>query len=219
MAKQKPMSAAELIARLEKDPEFQEKMRIKEENRVAIEIKNRFEETSLVKELQDAGVIVEVNSIPSKEYVGLPRSISDLVNTRRRYPTAIPVLLKHLQIEYSQDIKESIVRALMTPDSRGIAFGPLVKLFKDTTDSESQLKWAIGAAIAETAEEADIDEIIELTNDQKHGQGRAELPLALINMQNQKAIPILEIWSTDPIVGNNAKKALHILGRKRSPEL
>ena len=53
-------------------------------------------------------------------------------------------------------------------------------------DSQSQVKWLIGAAIAESAIECDAATIIELANEENHGRGREFLPLGLVHASKEK---------------------------------
>ena len=209
MAK-KSITAAELMAELANNPEYQRMMQAKEAARSVIEEKLRDEERPLVQELQRTGMTVVLDRIPGQEYSGPPRSISDLVNTGSRYPEAIPVLTRHLQVDYSLPIRESIVRALITPDSGGYA-DILIAAFEAETDSESELKWLLGSAIAEAATDSDADRLIALANDLKHGRGREFLPLGLAKAAPAKALPELERWIDDKVLGPNSRKVKKLL--------
>lgn len=204
------MTAAELMAELTNDSEYQRKIQEKEKARVAEEAKFREEEKDLVQALQESGVQIVLNSIPGEEYTGPPRSVYDLVNTQSSYKNAIPVLVEHLQLDYSRPVKEGIVRALATPDSKGHAH-ELIQIFESEKDSESEFKWLLGAAIAESATECNADKIIELANDPNHGRGREFLPLGLVHARKENAAPALNGWTNDPILGENARKALKLL--------
>lgn len=205
------MTAAELMAELANDSEYQRKIQEKENARAAEEAKLREEEKGLVQALQNSGVEIVLSSIPGQEYTGPPRSISDLVNTQSSYANAIPVLVDHLQMDYSRSIKSAIARALGTPDSKGHA-QVLIRIFENEKDSESEFKWLIGAAIAESATEGDADKIIELANDPNHGRGREFLPLGLVHSPKESAFPALNSWTNDPILGENARKAIKLFG-------
>ncbi len=204
------MMADDFLAKLANNAEYQRKVQEKERARASAEAQFRFEEAALVQDLQTTGLHVVVNRIPGESYLGPPRSITDLVNTSSPYPDAIPILVKHLQIEYSRPIRESIIRALTTPESKGHA-DVLIKAFEAEQDSESQTKWLLGAAIAEAATADDTEKIISLANDIRHGQGRAFLPLGLVVAPKSRAIPILEHWQSDSTLRDCAKKAIRIV--------
>lgn len=51
------------------------------------------------------------------QVVGLKiRSIDDLLNMSEKYTSGIPILLKHLQMPYSDTVKETIARSLVVPE-------------------------------------------------------------------------------------------------------
>jgi HEAT repeat protein len=98
-----PISATELMARLNQDPEF---VRRSQEQALEFSVRKKRSaeaERPVVRALNDAGIAVN--------------SLSDLVNTKRRYPTAIPVLLDHLVLPYPYPTRESIARALTTREA------------------------------------------------------------------------------------------------------
>lgn len=205
MAKQKPMAAADFMAQLEKDPEYQRKTREKEKQWKKQRAILDADQKELVSELNAAGIQVT--------------SVWDLVNAPNFYQAAIPILVEHLEKEHHPRTAEGIVRALITPESKGNA-GILIRMFesrmfKSEADPEFQMKWLLGAAIAESAVESDADKIIELANDENHGRGREFLPLGLFHASKEKALPVLNSWTDDPILGENARKAIKLLGRPK----
>ncbi|EKK03428.1 hypothetical protein RBSH_01232 [Rhodopirellula baltica SH28] len=191
------MTAAELMAELASDPEYQRKMREKEEARqkkkqVLIE-----HQKELIAECGEVGVNI--------------KSVWDLVNTSESYHAAIPVLVDHLHKDHESRTIQGIVRALTTHESRGVAFDALVRLFKSTAEGTSELKWLIGAALAESATASDVDVVINLANDESHGRGREFLPLGLIIASKESVLPILQGWTNDPELSKSAKKAIKLL--------
>lgn len=195
MTKSRATTAAEFKAELANDPTYQRMIRRKEEERKKLELVLNSDQRELIQSCCEVGVPIQ--------------SVWDLVNTTEHYPLAIPILVKHLEIEHHPRILEGIVRALITTDSRGVAFNALVKLFNQTTDSESDLKWLLGMAIAESATKSELDTIVELANDCRHGKrGREHLPLGLLIAGKEAATPILNDWLSDPVLSKNAKKAI-----------
>ena len=190
-----PSKSSDFLEELANDPQYQEMLREKETKRAAFEAELDQDEKSLVRELWDAGVDVQ--------------SVWDLVNTNTEYPNAIPILVAHLSKDHHIRTVEGIVRALTVPYAQGIATSSLIELFK-RTDPESELKWLLGAAIAETATTESTAEVIRLLEDKKHGRGREYLPLALVHLSNNEATPILKRMLNDPIVKKNAVKAISL---------
>ena len=203
------------LEKLASDPKYQAMRRKKDAEHAARVAENLKDQAGLAQELRDAGVIVELNAIPGLEYSGPPRTISDLVNSKRGYREAIPILVRHLWKGHNEDVLKAIVSALTTSEAEGIAFDPLVKLYEETADPDSELKWLIGGAIAEVATEADVEQVIALANDERHGSGRAFLPFALRKWPKEKALPILEQWEKDPVLGEEATKLAKRLRRRR----
>jgi len=191
------MTASELMAELANDPEYQRKMREKEELRRQKKEALLEDQKELIAACNAAGVQMQ--------------SVWDLVNTSEPYPNAIPILVKHLEEKHQPRTTEGIVRALTTPGARGIAFVALVRLFQRTNDASSELKWLIGAAIAESAMATDTETVIELGNDQAHGRGRDFLPLALVVSTKESVLSTLERWALESDMAKNAKKAIKLL--------
>lgn len=80
---ERSISAADLMAQLNADPEFVAKRARAEHERLERVAEWRRAEAPLVAELRAAGVTVE--------------SAWDLVNTRSPYPSALPILLDHVR--------------------------------------------------------------------------------------------------------------------------
>ncbi len=190
-------TAQELMAELANDASHQQKLKEKEQQRVLLEQELCEDERQLVAEFQSKGVLIS--------------SVWDLVNSKENYQAAIPTLVAHLEKPHHARISEGIVRALTTPTAAGIATEPLIGLFRSTVDAGSELKWLVGAAIAETATPASAKTIVGLINDEKHGRGRAFLPLGLIHLPKDEARSILERLTSHPAMGESASKAIALL--------
>ena len=200
------------MAQLEKDPGYQQRTHEKEKEWAERRRILDEDQASLVKELQEAGVHVAVN-IPGDKRQGPPNSVWDLVNTNESYAAAIPILVEHLEKGHHPRIHEGIIRALSTPEAWGIAPAePLIKLFREEADPESEMKWLLGMAIAYTATLADAMTICELIEDENHGAGREYLPLALIHCPKDAARAVLGPLVNHPVMGKNASKAISLLG-------
>src|SRR5207249_3281326 len=98
MIRKKEITAAELMAQLRQDPEFCAREKLREEELERSNRLLRIEQTQLLSELREVGVVVDC--------------VWDLVNTETEYPAAIPVLLRHLSNSYTLPVKEGIARAL-----------------------------------------------------------------------------------------------------------
>jgi len=104
-SRQNSATAAELMARLQADPDWVRRnaeREAKESARVAQRLKEiEPEEAPILVELANVGVKVRSNLAHQLGLEPDPtpvRSISDLVNTRDSYPEAITILAKHLDL-------------------------------------------------------------------------------------------------------------------------
>lgn len=208
--------AGNFLEKLSNDPEYQAMRKQKDAEHAAAVAKNRREEATLVQELQDAGVHVIVKNIPGQEYEGPLRSVGDLINTNSRYPKAIPILVKHLQLDYSRDVKEGIVRALAVAEARDIATERLIEEFVKIEDPDSNLKWVVGLAVAETTTPKTAAQVAALALDKSHGRSRDQLPLGMLNANPDEAMSYLHEMLKDPITKKNAEKAIKRLQKRRT---
>ena len=199
--KKEGMTAGELIAQLERDPENQARMQEVEEKRLATVEANRKELKPLLTELATAGFVVShpqelVTEFPKKE--------------------VIPILLKWLVRLARPDTKESVVRALSVPWAKPTAVIPLIDEFRNTPNNEASLKWAIGNALEVLASDAVFDDIVDLVSDKRHGKSREMLAAALGKMKNPKVIDILIGLLDDEEVVGHALASLKKLKAKQA---
>ncbi|MEM9345857.1 MAG: hypothetical protein AAGB26_04485 [Planctomycetota bacterium] len=188
------MTAAEFMASLENDVEYQEMRRKQEVQRQADIRRIASDEVDLVEELNACGYSL--------------KSVWDLVNTEDSYADLIPLLIKHLDIDHCPEIFEGIIRALITTDA--IGYGPkLISKFCEQPKGHSEIKWLLGSAIALAATESDFDSILELIHDTSHGLSRADLPIGLVAADYNRAYPILKQLENVSDLAEGAKKALH----------
>ncbi len=145
----KSMSAMELDELLQSCPEWVAQNAAREAKRATAEAQFRVEEEPIIADLALAGFEVG--------------SVWDLVNTNERYPSAIPVLLKHLTKAYHVRIREGIIRALTTPEARGLAAGAILAELHKEEDSE--LRWALANALTVVADQGNAVAIKVLLDD------------------------------------------------------
>lgn len=193
MGDRKRLTAAELMAELEKDPAFVARRQLQDEvlNREAQEYVQA--EAPLVKELQNAGAEVS--------------SVWDLVNRKSRYPALVPILLAHLNRPYPARVREGIARALAVPESR-LGWDVLVDTFRNEADASStSVKWAIACAISAAADADTLDDLIKLVSDKRHGRNRAPLVYALARLRGPVAQAALQELESDPELSEDVLSA------------
>jgi len=160
------------------------------------------EEAEVVRALRNLGFDVE--------------SVYDLVNTRRTYGKAIPLLVELLGRISDSGVKEGIVRALTVKEARGgDTARALIRAFEKEDHKHVLLKWAIGNALSVVADESVFHDVLRLAKDKAHGKAREMLVVALGNMPKDRAIPeLIRLLDEQDVVGY----AIIALGRLKAYE-
>jgi hypothetical protein len=184
----KPITAAELTARLRADPEFCAKQREKEQALAKRVDEYHKEQAPIVADLQRAGIEVEF--------------LSDLIKRSTPYPAAIPVLLTHLVRPYSDVTRETLARALAVPDAQHcwpiLATEYRKAPIRNGTGVKQSAKSGLAVALAATASDAVMNELIALAKDQSNGDSRLLLLRGLKKSKNALARRAIEELASDP---------------------
>ena len=182
------------------------KEEIEEKEKVSMEFGRelREEETPLIVDVADIGIHIE--------------SVWDFVNTRKLYPEAIEVLIKHLQLPYHHRIKEGIVRALTVKEAKGQAGRYLIDEYEKIPKEKASLRWAIGNAISIVADSSIEEAMIKIVSDQDGGVAREGFITALRKLRSKAAESILIDVIEDETVTIAALKALGVLRSKNAVE-
>jgi hypothetical protein len=192
----KKITAAELMAKLNADPEFVAKRARDEEERLKREAEYRRAEAPLVDELRAAGYQVQ--------------SAWDLVNTPGSYPKAVPILLAHLPRPYPAAVREGIARALAVREA-SCGWEVLTRLYRD--EHEVRAKDGLAVAIAAAANDELIGDVIALARDTSQGPSRLLLLGALERSADPRARAALMDLGTDPDLTKEVQVILRRLKR------
>jgi hypothetical protein len=184
---------------IQKTYKSQEDLKSQEEIRIALEKSLSEEETELVKDLNSVGLNI--------------LSVWDLVNTKDKYPKAVPLLLAHLGKDYSDKSKEGIIRALAVKEAIGKASLVLITEYNRMPKDKMLLRWAIGNTIYTTITENDVENILPIVQDKTNGMSRQMFVAALGKVKSEKAENVLINLLNDEEV---TPQALEALGRMRS---
>ena len=147
-------------------------------------------------------------------------SVYDLVNTKRSYKAAIPVLIDLLPKINDPLVKEGIVRALAVKEavSDDKAIGRLIEEFRKIAPedrSAQMLKWAIGNTLSVIARDAQYEQIAALIREEGHGKAMEMIVLALGHMKKQSgAVDVLIDLLNDESLAGHAAMALRKLKAK-----
>jgi hypothetical protein len=144
-------------------------------------------------------------------------SVYDLVNSRVAYDHALRVLVELLPLVHHDRIKEGIVRALTTVSAdRSVADALLAEFDRipGDTHSSQNVKWAIGNALSECADESHYDRIVSIVRKRELGWIRRELPLAIARAKGRRREAIDELIRSlaDTDLVKSALLGLGILG-------
>lgn len=193
----KPMTAAELMAKLAADPEFVAARERQDAEIAAREAELRIAEAPLAEALRAVGLQVE--------------SAWDLVNTAEPYPEALPILIEHLRRPYPDAVREGIARALGVPDA-SFAWDELVEHYR--REKSGRVKDGLAAALSgiAAADERFLDKVIELAEERENGPSRVLL-LYVFRKPRPNAKEVLTRFREDPEL---RKEATYLLRRLRA---
>ncbi|MEA3135051.1 MAG: hypothetical protein QOG17_2897 [Gammaproteobacteria bacterium] len=192
-------TAAELMARLNADRDYVARKKERDEavQRKAEEYARA--EAPVVEELRAAGVQVS--------------SVWDLVNATNTYPQSLPILLKHLQREYPDAVRDGIARALAVPSAK-FAWPLVVKLYRQ--EHGNRTKQGLAVALSNIADDEVIGELIDLASESQLGTSRVLLLDALRRSRLPIAHKALMDFGTDPLLQNEAQQILRRLDDGKS---
>lgn len=186
------VTAGELKARLDADPEFQKRKAARE-----AELQHRVRrwteaEQPLVEDLHAAGVKVE--------------SVWDLVNTTDPYPEALPVLMHHLESRaYPDRVMDGIGRA--------IGVGPALRYWDRLVavlraETRPGCAEGVAVALAACATKEQLPDLIELVTETELGDNRIHLLRAIKQRGGTEGRSVLESLANSEDLGQAARALL-----------
>lgn len=186
------VSATELMARLQNDQGYQRKVQAAETERQTRAQDLRRAEQPIVADLRKTGVEVD--------------SVWDLVNTSEPYPTALPVLIAHLERGgYPDRVLESLGRALAVRPS--VAFWRRLKALYLAPRNPGEEDGA-AVALAAAATEAQLDDLIGFLSLAERGESRVYFLRPILNLGHQRGRDLIRSLSSDPTFGKEARALL-----------
>ncbi|MDX6807157.1 hypothetical protein [Terrihabitans rhizophilus] len=202
--KRKGITAAELQSQLEADPAYVERVKQEEEDQAARAAAAAEEERPILADLKKVGI--EVNSIWC------------MVNSKAKFIPALPYLVKHLGLPYSNTTRAGIARALAVPEAH-FAWDFIAQLYVDepeTTDgSTNWAKEGLALALSAAATSAELTRVSALMSEQKHGPSRLYLVNALRRLDGVEVEAMLRRFSEDELFSAEIR-AVSVAKAKRS---
>lgn len=191
-----PISATELVARLEADPEFQRKEAIRDAERRERVAVLRAAEQPIMIDLRAVGVEVD--------------SVWDLVNTSVPYPAALPVLMDHLECGgYPERVMESLGRALAVKPA--VVFWDRLKA-RWLGAREPGEEDGAAVALAACATKAHLDDLIEFLSVEERGQTRIYFIRPILRLGGSRGRELVEGLRADSVFG---KEGTALLKRRK----
>jgi hypothetical protein len=155
------------------------------------------EAAPIVAELQDVGLKIQ--------------NIGELLGMSGRYERAIPILLRHIQMPYSDAIRDTIARALAVPEPavrnawpilvaeyRKAPMGRGIVAKGDTKEFRLGFKDGLACALSVAVTDETLGELIDLAKDRSNGENRILLLSALRKSKNPLAQVAINELANDP---------------------
>lgn len=176
------ITANELMDRLNADPAFVARREQQEAEFAKREAELRIAEAPLLDELRSAGLT--------------PKSVWHLCEAPGTYDHAVPLLLAHLRRPYPSVIRDGIARALGVPATRATAWRDLIGAYGD--EGDEYVRSGLACSIAACAKRDDLELVLELLRDPRHGESRLHLLKILARSKDPRAWPALLALAEDP---------------------
>ncbi|HET6889849.1 MAG TPA: hypothetical protein VFH31_02005 [Pyrinomonadaceae bacterium] len=136
-------------------------------------------------------------------------SVWNLVNIPNNYAEAVPILLKHLLLPYSDRTRAGIARALavreasqawriLVSEYRNAPMGTGIVAPGDTEELRLGVKDGLACALSVAVTDETLPELIALAKDPSHGESRILLLSALRKSKNPIAKKAIEELAFDP---------------------
>lgn len=202
--KQREMTAAELMAQLDADPEFVAAREKREAARIARVEALRLELHLLLEELRRVECpISDVWDLTSAPY---PMAAP--------WPQALPVLLEHLANRtYSADARRVIAYTVAVPEVKAAGWNVLLQQYR--TETAQGPKEALATALTAASDDEVLPVIVDLLQDARHGSSRLLLLGALAKSNDPNGRKTLKKLSSDPELGKESRKLLRSCYRKK----
>jgi hypothetical protein len=173
-----------------------EMIRSRREAAIRRDVNLRIEQIPILRELSEMGYNVE--------------SVWDLTHYEGSYEKAIPLLLKHLLLPYSDTTRDSLARALAIKEAKS-AWPILVDEYRkapvgkglvapnDTKEFRWQAKDGLACALSTIVDASTLDTLISLIKDPENGDSRTLLLPGLKKFRSEIAKAVLWELAEDPV--------------------
>jgi hypothetical protein len=151
-----------------------------------------------LRERQAALRIAEEPLLADLRQVGIDVDSVWLLYKQHPYPSAIRVLLDHIERSYAPEIREGIARALAVPEAAWAWDRLRAFLYREPAGQRRNVKFALALAVVDAAPKGSIDKMLELIRDSSLGSSRVAFVRPLMRSRDPRAAETLEQLRTDP---------------------
>ncbi|MFS0737716.1 HEAT repeat domain-containing protein [Sphingomonas sp. 1P06PA] len=168
--KRRKVGAWDLMQELQRDPEWVERDRKRQE-------KHQASVDALQAEMTPEEQLFERDLAAVGSHL---TSVFEMVNTSDSYPEAIPILLKHLPVTSHPVLRQAIGRALAVAEAEGLAGPKLLTELRREHDAET--RWVFANTLTIVADRKDTEQLREMVDDPSYEDVRERLHQALKNV-------------------------------------
>jgi HEAT repeat protein len=195
------MTAEELMAELESDPEWVEAQAAEEREIEADEAASRQQQAQLLGELASVGVQVE--------------DVWLLEPSTPNYEQAVPILIDHLGRDYEDAIREGIARALGAKAAARYWAGLVTQYQGLRGEAYPRTRMGLAVALSEMATREQLPDVRRILRDRSWGPGRIFFLRTLTRLRAEDRWQLIASLAADPDLEVEAK---HMLRQRRLRE-
>jgi len=121
---------------------------------------------------------------------GVPFDVGELGSVRAPYPEIVPLLTRHLMLDYSRDVLGAIIAAMTVPYGDREALDALLGVLHEKRNSgDRDILFSVGNAIAAIAKGLhDTETLYDVASDPRNGAARSESLVTLATLGDERAI-------------------------------
>lgn len=141
-------------------------------------------------------------------------SLDELVNSRARYPEAIPILVRWLPVVQERRVRDVLISALGRPWAGLAALDALIAEF--TAPADPTQLWHLGDAISYLWSDSRWDQLVAIATDPANGAAREMIVYGMRRSKRAETVPVLLELLDDRQVSGHATEALVALRDPRA---
>jgi hypothetical protein len=184
------ITAEELTKQLANDPEYQQRVKERDERLKKLRDSRILDEAPVVADLKAVGIFVDAPS--------------ELCQWTEDYSRAYPVLLKHLRLPHEDYIQGWLARPFARKNARQDYWPEIVKLFRETPADKSRdnMKQGLAIALCEMFCKEVFEEYLDIISDGTLGTARVLMLQPLRRSKDARVQSLIDRLANDPDMKN-----------------